>query len=120
MSSAKTPGMSVLHRAVAAFLRPDGPYLFIRLVTAGYVVSAIGRMIPVRHKQVPGYRPWPGRAVRQGAGILAVAAALTACAYLLSAGGKPAETRTAAPAYAAPASPAAASGAELRLRAFEP
>jgi mannan endo-1,4-beta-mannosidase len=111
--------MSVLHRAVAAFLRPDGPYLFIRLVTVGYVVSAIGRMIPVRHKQVPGYRPRPGRAVRQGAGILAVAAALTACAYLLSAGGKPAEAGSAAPAYAAPASPAAAP-AGLRLGVFEP
>lgn len=114
--------MSVLHRAVAAFLRPDGPYLFIRLVTAGYVVSAIGRMIPVRHKQVPGYRPRPGRGVRQGAGILAAAAALTAGAYLLSPGGKPAAATPAAPRHTSPATPptAAASASGLRLGVFEP
>src|SRR5258708_35881543 len=101
--------MSVFHDVAAAFLHPGGPYLFIKLVTACYVVSAIGRMIPVRHKQVPGYRPRPGRAVRQSAGILAVAAPRTACAHQPLAGAHPAEAGTAPPAAAAPAAPPAAS-----------
>jgi hypothetical protein len=46
----------MLHGIAAAFLRPGGPYLYLRLVTAAYAVSAIGRLIPVRRKQVPGYR----------------------------------------------------------------
>jgi hypothetical protein len=41
---------------VAAFLRPGGPYVYVRLVTAAYAISAIGRLIPVKRKQVPGYR----------------------------------------------------------------
>jgi hypothetical protein len=45
-----------MHDIIAAFLRPDGPYLYVRLVTAAYAVSAIGRVIPVKRKQVPGYR----------------------------------------------------------------
>jgi mannan endo-1,4-beta-mannosidase len=114
--------MSVFHDVITAFLHPGGPYLFIKLVTAGYVVSAIGRLIPVRHKQVPGYRPRPGRAARQAAGILAAAAALTGCGYLLSAGGKPAAARPSATRAAAvagrPGLPAA--GAGLRLGVFEP
>ena len=44
------------HAIVTAFLRPGGPYVYVRLVTACYAVSAIGRLIPVRRKQVPGYR----------------------------------------------------------------
>jgi hypothetical protein len=44
------------HEIVAAFLRPGGPYVYVRLVTAGYAISAIARLIPVRRKQVPGYR----------------------------------------------------------------
>ena len=46
----------MLHAITAAFLRPGGPYVYVRLVTAAYAVSAIGRLIPVRRKQVPGYR----------------------------------------------------------------
>ena len=46
----------MLHDIAAVFLRPGGPYLYLRLVTASYAVSAIGRMVPVRRKQVPGYR----------------------------------------------------------------
>jgi hypothetical protein len=45
------------HEIVAAFLRPGGPYVYVRLVTAAYAISAIGRLIPVKRKQVPGYRP---------------------------------------------------------------
>lgn len=45
----------MLHH-IAAVLRPGGPYLYLRLVTAAYAVSAIGRLVPVRRKQVPGYR----------------------------------------------------------------
>jgi hypothetical protein len=41
---------------VAAFLRPGGPYVYVRLVTAAYAISAIARLIPVKRKQVPGYR----------------------------------------------------------------
>jgi hypothetical protein len=44
------------HEIVAAFLRPGGPYVYVRLVTAAYAISAIGRLIPVKRKQVPGYR----------------------------------------------------------------
>ncbi len=47
----------MVHGIIAAFFRPGGPYLFVRLVTAGYAISAVGRLIPVRRKQVPGYRP---------------------------------------------------------------
>jgi hypothetical protein len=46
----------MIHEIAAAFLRPGGPYLYVRLVTAAYAVSAVGRMIPVKRKQVPGYR----------------------------------------------------------------
>lgn len=46
----------MIHEIIAAFLRPGGPYLYVRLVTAAYAVSAVGRMIPVKRKQVPGYR----------------------------------------------------------------
>jgi hypothetical protein len=45
------------HEIIAAFFRPSGPYLYVRLVTATYALSAIGRLIPVKRKQVPGYRP---------------------------------------------------------------
>jgi hypothetical protein len=46
----------MLDTVIRAFLRPGGPYLYLRLVTAAYAVSAIGRLIPVKRKQVPGYR----------------------------------------------------------------
>ena len=46
----------MVHGIIAAFFRPDGPYLYVRLVTAAYAASAIGRLIPVKRKQVPGYR----------------------------------------------------------------
>jgi hypothetical protein len=59
----------MLHDIAAGLLKPGGPFLYVRLVTAAYAVSAIGRMVPVRRKQVPGYqRPMavpggaPGRA----------------------------------------------------------
>jgi len=89
-----------------------------KLVTAGYVVSAVGRLIPVRHKQVPGYRPRKGRPGRRVAGILTVAAVLTGGAWVLSAGPKPA---AAGPAVTLPsASAASAAAAGLRLGVFEP
>jgi hypothetical protein len=47
----------MIHETIAAFFRPSGPYLYVRLVTAAYALSAIGRLIPVKRKQVPGYRP---------------------------------------------------------------
>ncbi len=50
----------MLHGIAAAFLRPGGPYLNLRLVTAAYALSAIGRLIPVKRKQVPGPGDSPG------------------------------------------------------------
>jgi hypothetical protein len=47
----------MIHEMIAAFFRASGPYLYVRLVTAAYALSAIGRLIPVKRKQVPGYRP---------------------------------------------------------------
>jgi hypothetical protein len=46
----------MIHQVIAAFFRPGGPYLYVRLVTAAYALSAIGRLMPVKRKQVPGYR----------------------------------------------------------------
>jgi hypothetical protein len=46
----------MLHDIAFAFFKPAGPYLYVRLVTAAYAVSALGRLVPVRRKQVPGYR----------------------------------------------------------------
>jgi hypothetical protein len=46
----------MLHAIITAFARPGGPYLYLRLVTAGSAVGAIARLIPFRRKQVPGYR----------------------------------------------------------------
>ena len=47
----------MIHGIITAFFWPGGPYLYVRLVTAAYALSAIGRLIPVKRKQVPGYRP---------------------------------------------------------------
>jgi hypothetical protein len=47
----------MIREFIAAFFRPSGPYLYVRLVTAAYALSAISRLIPVKRKQVPGYRP---------------------------------------------------------------
>jgi len=47
----------LLHGIATVLLRPGGPYLYVRLVTASYAISAIARLIPVKTKQVPGYRP---------------------------------------------------------------
>ena len=47
----------MIREIIASFFRPSGPYMYLRLVTAAYALSAIGRLIPVKRKQVPGYRP---------------------------------------------------------------
>jgi hypothetical protein len=72
-----------LHKAADAFLHPGGWYLFVRIVTAGYAVSAIGRLIPVRRKQIAGYRRKPGRTAVLSAGGLAVACALVTWTYVV-------------------------------------
>ena len=59
-----------LHKAADAFLYPGGWYLFVRVVTASYAVSAIGRLIPVQRKQIAGYRRRPGRTAALSAGGL--------------------------------------------------
>src|SRR5437879_13407 len=43
----------MIHGIIAAFFRPGGPYLFVRLVTAGYAISEVGRLIPVRRSARP-------------------------------------------------------------------
>ena len=63
----------MLRDIAAAFLKPDGPFWYLRLVTAAYAISAIGRLIPVKRKQVPGYRRrvpltvWARRSARRRA-----------------------------------------------------
>ena len=46
----------MLHVIITAFTHPGGPYLFLRLVAAASEIAAIARLIPIRRKQVPGYR----------------------------------------------------------------
>jgi len=46
----------MLHAIITAFVRPGGPYVYLRLITAVSAVGAIARLIPFRRKQVPGYR----------------------------------------------------------------
>ena len=48
--------MAIFHDIVATLFTSGGPYVYVRLVTAAYAVSAVGRLIPVTRKQVPGYR----------------------------------------------------------------
>lgn len=68
---------SWIHQAVTAFLHPGGWYLFVRVVTASYAVSAIGRLIPVRRKQIAGYRR-----DRKRTAALSAAGAATMCALV--------------------------------------
>ena len=62
----------MLRDIAVGFLKPGGPYWYVRLVTAAYAVSAIGRLIPLKRKQVPGYRRrlpltvWARRSARPG------------------------------------------------------
>ena len=72
-----------LHKAADAFLHPGGWYLFVRIVTASYAVSAIGRLIPVRRKQIAGYRRKPGRTAVLSAGGLALACAVATLTYVV-------------------------------------
>ena len=50
---------STITQVAAPTIRHDlgGSYAVIEWVTAAYALSAIGRLVPVRRKQVPGYRP---------------------------------------------------------------
>ena len=63
----------MIREIIASFFRPSGPYMYLRLVTAAYALSAIGRLIPVKRKQVPGYRRrvpalvWPSGTARHRA-----------------------------------------------------
>lgn len=69
---------SLIRTAVTAFLHPGGWYLFVRVVTASYAISAIGRLIPVRRKQIAGYRRNPKRAAALSMASLAAICALAA------------------------------------------
>jgi len=111
----------VLSDIASAFLHPGGPYLFVKLLTATYVISAIGRLVPVRHKQVPGYQPRPRRAALEAAGITAAVVMLAGCTFLLHAGSKPASaTQVAARPASRNGSHALVVSAGLRLGVFEP
>jgi hypothetical protein len=46
----------MLHQVITLFVQSGGPYLYLRLVMAASAVCAVGRLIPVKRKQVPGYR----------------------------------------------------------------
>jgi mannan endo-1,4-beta-mannosidase len=69
---------SLLRGLSRALLDPGGPYLFVRLVLAGYAISAVGRLIPVRRKQTAEYRRRPRRTAALGALAVAAAAAVAA------------------------------------------
>jgi hypothetical protein len=71
--------LSLFRDLSRGLLEPGGPYLFVRLVLAGYAISAIGRLIPVRRKQTAEHQPRPARtAVLATAGVaLAIAALAT-------------------------------------------
>jgi mannan endo-1,4-beta-mannosidase len=110
----------MLQAIVTAFFRPGGPYLYVRLVTASYAISAIARLIPVKSKQVPGYRPRVPAVVWYGATTLA-ALVVVACAFMLSQASGPAQRPVAA--LSPPAPPAAALPhvrAGFHLGVFEP
>jgi len=76
------------------FLRPDGPYLYVRLVTASYALSAVGRLLPVKIKQVPGYRRKVPATIWYG-GTVVVALALATCIYGVSRNEQPARVAAA-------------------------
>lgn len=48
--------MAIFRDIGATVFTSGGPYVYVRLVTVAYAVSAVGRVIPVKRKQVPGYR----------------------------------------------------------------
>ena len=75
--------LDFFHQAAHAFLYPGGWYLLVRVVTASYAVSAVGRLIPVRRKQIAGYRGRPGRTAALSAGGLAVACAVVTWTYVV-------------------------------------
>src|SRR6266567_7367136 len=108
----------LIRAAVSAFLHPGGPYLFVRIITAAYALSAIGRLIPVRRKQVPGYRPKKPRPVAMAAGAAAVALVAAACTVTAGPGitDRTTADRTTADRAASPAT--GTSG--LQLGVFEP
>ena len=109
--------LSLLHRAASAFLHPGGPYLFVRIVTALYAASAIGRLVPVRRKQVPGFRRTPGRTAAFTVATVAIVCAIGACTYVVPAL-LPSRHPTAAPAHPPP--PVAQAAAPMHLGVFEP
>lgn len=68
----------------------------MRLVTASYAISAIARLIPVKVKQVPGYRPRVSAVVwYSGTGVAALAAVI--CAFVFSQAPVPAQHPLSAP-----------------------
>ena len=116
--------MPELIRAAAdAFLHPGGPYLFVRIVTAAYALSAIGRLIPVRRKQVTGYRPNRTQPIAVAAVGAAVALTVTACTLTVGSGlaARTAADRAGTARTAADRAGALATGTSgLRLGVFEP
>jgi mannan endo-1,4-beta-mannosidase len=73
--------------------------LYVRLVTASYALSAVARLVPVRSKQVPGYRPRVPAVVWYATTTFA-ALAVVACTFVLSGAFGPARQPGAAPSPA--------------------
>jgi hypothetical protein len=67
----------------------------VRLVTASYVISAIARLIPVKAKQVPGYRAKVPAVVWYSATTIATLVVVV-CAFAFSQGIAPARQQVVA------------------------
>jgi len=88
----------------------------VRLVTASYALSAVARLVPVRSKQVPGYRPRVPAGVWYGITAL-IALAVVACTFLLPRAFGPARQPDAASSPSAALPPVRAG---FHLGVFEP
>jgi hypothetical protein len=95
----------LIGKVVNALLYPGGWYLFVRIITASYAMSAIGRLLPIRRKQVPGYRRRPARAAALTTAGVAVVCGAAACAYVLPPHRSPAPVAPAAAAVAGTSTP---------------
>lgn len=89
-------------------------------MTASYAISALGRLMPVKSKQVPGYRPRVPAVVWYSGTTLAAIVAV-ACAFMLSQPSAPAQHTAAAlsPPHP-PATPLPQARARFHLGVFEP
>lgn len=90
--------------------------MYVRLVTASYVISAIARLIPVKAKQVPGYRAKVPAVVWYSATTIATLVVVV-CAFAFSQGIAPARQQVVAQHTTLPLKPVRPG---LHLGVFEP